>query len=470
LDEVRFALEWMKKMPPANGGVHHKVTCESFPGYVMPENETKPLIVTEISTTATADFCASMAMAYEFYKDIDREFADDCLECAEKAWAFLEEHPEFIFKNPEDIVTGDYGDKYDIDERYWAAAQMYRATGDSKYLENISDTTGLDWSTVGDYGNIAIVTMDDIDKESDIYKKAYSNIIKQADKFVSASEKSGYGVSQSKFNWGSNMTVANSGVILGVAYQLTGEQKYLDNAQGQLDYLLGVNPVGECFVTGFGTVSPQNPHHRPSMAKNTAMKGMLVGGVNSGLEDSAAKAYCRDLPPAKCYVDNSESYSTNEITIYWNSPLTYLLSLTENSSSQSDIMWGDADESGKVNINDAVLIMQSIANPDKYKLSEQGKINSDVADHGNGITNKDALVIQYVESRTLTVADLPLYSDFDYDSLEDNTPPVTTPTTSASTTTSSTTTTTTTSSPSVSGIKDYGTPMNEKASIVADFR
>ncbi|MDE7138872.1 MAG: glycoside hydrolase family 9 protein, partial [Ruminococcus sp.] len=41
LDEVRFELEWMKKMQNANGGVHHKVTCESFPGYVMPENETK---------------------------------------------------------------------------------------------------------------------------------------------------------------------------------------------------------------------------------------------------------------------------------------------------------------------------------------------------------------------------------------------------------------------------------------------
>ena len=506
LDEVRFELEWMKKMQNANGGVHHKVSCESFPGYVMPEDEKEPLIVTEISTTATADFCASMAMAYEFYKDIDKEFADDCLRCAEKAWAFLEQHPEFIFKNPEDIVTGDYGDKTDVDERYWAAAQMYRATGDSKYLNNILDTTGMDWSTVGDYGNIAIVTMDGIDKESDIYKKASKNIIEQANKFVSVSEKSPYGVSQSKFNWGSNMTIANSGVILGIAYKLTGEQKYIQNAQGQLDYLLGVNPIGECFVTGYGTVSPEHPHHRPSMAKNTAMKGMLVGGVNSGLEDSAAKAYCRDLPAAKCYVDNSESYSTNEITIYWNSPLTYLLSLTESSNKQNpdnpdnpdkpdvpttDTMWGDVNCDGEVNISDAVLIMQSIANPDEFKISEQGIINGDVADHGDGITAKDALVIQYVEIKTLSAKDLPLSADFNYDNLEnassgESTTTTTTPDTSETkTTTTTTTATTTTTTPdtnetttttapenqsSVSGIKDYGTPMNENASAVADFR
>ncbi|MDE5835088.1 MAG: glycoside hydrolase family 9 protein, partial [Ruminococcus sp.] len=400
LDEVRFELEWMMKMQNENGGVHHKVSCESFPGYVMPEKETEPLIVTEISTTATADFCASMALAYEYYKDVDSDFANKCLDCAEKAWAFLQQHPEFIFKNPEDIVTGDYGDKYDNDERYLSSSHMYRATGDSKYIENISDTTGLDWSTVGDYGNIAIVTMKDIDKNSDIYKKAEKNIITQADKFVSVSGNTAYGVSLSKFAWGSNMTVANSGIILGLAHKLTGEEKYIEGSQKQLDYLLGVNPVGECFVTGYGTVSPENPHHRPSMAKDTAMKGMLVGGVNSALEDSAAKAYCQGLPAGKCYVDNSESYSTNEITIYWNSPLTYLLSLT-NASADDDILWGDANCDGKVNISDAVLIMQSISNPSEYHLSEEGIRNADVYNHGDSITNADALSIQKVEAKLL---------------------------------------------------------------------
>ncbi|MCM1507787.1 MAG: glycoside hydrolase family 9 protein [Ruminococcus flavefaciens] len=407
LDEVRFELEWMMKMQNENGGVHHKVTCESFPGYVMPELETAPLIVTDISTTATADFCASMALAYEFYKDVDSEFADKCMECAEKAWAFLEEHPEFIFENPEDITTGDYGDKNDGDERYWAMAQMYRATGDSKYIENISVYTGLDWSTVGDYGNIAIVTMDGIDKESAVYTKAEKNIISQANNFVTASNNNAYGVSRSRFNWGSNMTIANSGVILGLAYKITGEEKYLDNARGQLDYLLGVNPVGECFVTGYGTVSPENPHHRPSMAKNTAMKGMLVGGVNSSLEDSAAKAYCNGLPSAKCYVDNSESYSTNEITIYWNSPLTYLLSLTEENTSGNDILWGDTNCDDKVTLADAVLIMQALSNPNDYKISEQGQINGDVYNHGDGITPIDALSIQKVDLQIISQSDLP---------------------------------------------------------------
>ena len=55
---------------------------------------------------------------------------------------------------------------------------------------------------------------------------------------------------------------------------------------------------------------------------------------------------------------------------------------------------GDTDCDGKVNINDAVFVMQSIANPDKYKISEQGKANADVVGDGNGITLSDAIAIQ----------------------------------------------------------------------------
>lgn len=361
LDEVRYELTWMLKMQASSGGVYHKVTCENFPGYVMPEQETEQLIVTPVSTTATADFCAAMAMASEFYQEIDRNFADTCLAAAERAWAFLEENPNLIFKDPEDITTGAYQDTSDKDERYWAAAQLYRATGSETYrnaLESMTVKTGLDWTTVGDYGNIAILTMDNIDTNSTAYTNAKNALIKQADSFVTTTTKNPYGVAVSVFNWGSNMTVANAGIVLGLAYQLTGNTEYLTAAKSNLHYLLGNNPVGECFVTGYGTVSPQNPHHRPSMAKNQAMKGMLVGGVNSHLEDSAAKAYLATTADAKCYVDHSESYSTNEITIYWNSPLTYLLSLTNTGSSSSAFQKGDVNQDGSVTVADVVLLQK----------------------------------------------------------------------------------------------------------------
>lgn len=369
LDEVRYELEWMLKMQDSQtGGVHHKVSCENFPGYVMPEMETNELIVTPVSTTATADFCASMAMAYEYYQKFDKDFAEKCLNAAKNAWAFLQKNPNFIFSNPSDITTGDYGDTSDIDERYWAAAQMWRATGEDTYrtaLESMSVQNGMDWMEVGDYGNIAILTMDGVDTNSDLYTRAKTSILKEADKMKGLSQSNPYGVSVSKYNWGSNMGVATSGMILNLAYQMTEDSTYLDTSRSNLHYLLGNNAMGECFVTGYGTVSPEHPHHRPSMAKNQAMKGMLVGGVNSGLEDSAAKAYCANSPSAKCYVDHWESYSTNEITIYWNSPLTCLLSMnsTARTPEHDDIISGDVNQDQTVNTADIVLLQ-------KYLLGE----------------------------------------------------------------------------------------------------
>lgn len=51
-------------------------------------------------------------------------------------------------------------------------------------------------------------------------------------------------------------------------------------------------------------------------------------------------------------------------------------------------------------IADAVAILQSIANRDKYELKAQGKINGDV-DGQEGITGNDALMIQKVDAGVL---------------------------------------------------------------------
>lgn len=63
---------------------------------------------------------------------------------------------------------------------------------------------------------------------------------------------------------------------------------------------------------------------------------------------------------------------------------------------------GDANCDGEVNMADAVLIMQSTSNPDRYgingsdatHITAQGMINGDVSGNRDGITNSDALSIQ----------------------------------------------------------------------------
>lgn len=97
------------------------------------------------------------------------------------------------------------------------------------------------------------------------------------------------------------------------------------------------------------------------------MKGMLVGGVHPYLEDSAAQAYCSGQPTGKCYVDNQESYSTNEIAIYWNSPLTYLLTFMGD---ENNSVKGDVNADGVFNISDVVAMQKWLLAVPDVKLAD----------------------------------------------------------------------------------------------------
>ena len=65
-------------------------------------------------------------------------------------------------------------------------------------------------------------------------------------------------------------------------------------------------------------------------------------------------------------------------------------------------IYGDANCDGSISVADAVIIMQSLANPsvygvggsDVHHMTEQGRLNADCESTGNGVTNKDALAIQ----------------------------------------------------------------------------
>ncbi len=59
---------------------------------------------------------------------------------------------------------------------------------------------------------------------------------------------------------------------------------------------------------------------------------------------------------------------------------------------------GDANDDGSTTVADAVAILQSIANRDKYALSAQGEFNGDIYGNYDGITAGDALEIQKLDA------------------------------------------------------------------------
>lgn len=335
LDECKGQFEWLFKMQnKENGGVYHKVTCAGFPGFVMPQEETDELIVTPISTTATGDFAAIMAVGYDTYKDLDPEFADKCLEAAKTAYEYLDAAPSQGVSNPDGIVTGEYGDFSDIDERYWAAAELFRVTGEDKYHEKFKELASqkiemeYGWQSMGGFGNDAYLSAKGADEE--LKSKIKKAIVKEADRIVAASKEDGYSIANgSNFYWGCNMNILAESSLLDLANKISPNADYVDYAREHINYCFGKNANGLSFVTGYGTISPKNPHHRPSAVVKEAIPGMIIGGVNSGLEDPTAKAYLEGVAPAKCYIDSTESYSINEVDIYWNSALVRALAKSD---------------------------------------------------------------------------------------------------------------------------------------------
>lgn len=336
LDEARYELEFMLKMQNAEGGVYHKVTCAVFPeNNVRPEEETDELIVCPVSATATGDFAAVMAKASMIYKQYDAAFANKCLDASKKAYDYFLAHQydnRNGFVNPEDVVTGEYPDTKNSDEGLFAAVELFLATGDGVYADKVKELstssfkTGLGWADMGTYAMYEYVKAD-CAKDDEVNETFKSMILELADKSLEKSKEDPFASALRNYPWGSNMTIGNTGMLYKMAYDMTGDETYNEYARYQIDYLFGINPLGYCYVTGYGTLSPEHVHHRPSEVLGKSMPGMLVGGPNSAPSDPYAATVLADRIGGMCYIDNDSAYSVNEITIYWNSPLIYLLEI-----------------------------------------------------------------------------------------------------------------------------------------------
>ncbi|MDQ2086156.1 glycoside hydrolase family 9 protein [Herbivorax sp. ANBcel31] len=336
LAETQYELEWMLKMQhPETGGVYHKVTGQYHASMtVLPQDDDDQLYLAPVSAPATGDFAAVMAYAYRLYKDIDQEFAQECLDAAILAWEWLEENPDIDgYTDPVFFHSGAYNDNNSSDERYWAAAELYKVTEDQEYLEymenNVLPRAGFGWRDMGSYALVALLTTDHIDEESDLYQAAKDRFIDDAQGVLEVWEEDGYKVALDYYVWGSNKDLADRTMMLIFADKLQPNPKYKEAVLDQLHYFLGRNASDISYVTGYGEKSAQNPHHRPSVILGETVPGMLVGGPNNEIMDIEGDPVSQmvddNTPPARRYADITGSYATNEICIYWNSPLAYVL-------------------------------------------------------------------------------------------------------------------------------------------------
>ncbi len=78
---------------------------------------------------------------------------------------------------------------------------------------------------------------------------------------------------------------------------------------------------------------------------------------------------------------------------------------SEPTTEDNDIVWGDANLNGDVEIADAIAIMSYVVNEEAFPLKAQGLLNSDVYQNGDGVAITDAVSVQ--KYLTKLISELP---------------------------------------------------------------
>jgi endoglucanase len=346
LNEARWNLEWMLKMQDSDGGAWHKQTSVHFSGFIAPEDDTLPSEVIGTgsapykSTCATGDLAAVAAIAARLYKPFDAEFAARALDAARRAWKWTEQYPNVTFRNPPGVTTGAYGDASCKDERLWAAAELWRTTGEAayhrfflsnyaEYLPSLDSPPAENWNTMAPMALRSYALSRRKDADAKARAAIRDRMLDAARAVAKRTSANPYHMSMKAedFVWGSNGVAAQYGMDLLIANAIAPNPDFANAARDNLHYLLGRNAFSLSWVTQLGEHSVEHPHHRPSGSGKQpgAWPGLLAGGPNAARQDAVLAALPKNLPPAKDYADETASYASNEIAINWQATLVFLL-------------------------------------------------------------------------------------------------------------------------------------------------
>jgi endoglucanase len=345
LDEARWELEFLLSMQvpagqPLAGMAHHKVHDENWTGLpTRPDLDSQPRFLHPPSTAATLNLAAVAAQAARIWRHVDPAFARRALVAAQRAWAAAVAHPAILAPGTDSNGGGAYDDTTVTDEFYWAAAELFVSTGARGYRDALTASPlyvgksftpgGFSWQSVGALGDLTLALVPS--RSPAARRAARAAVATAASGYLAVQRAQGYPVpiSANEYVWGSNSQVLNNALVLGAAADYTHRRDFRDAAVSTLDYILGRNGLNQSYVAGYGEKASANLHDRtwahqldPSLPQAPA--GTIAGGPNSGLQDPTAARQLPGCAPQRCYVDDINSYSTNEEAINWNAPLVWV--------------------------------------------------------------------------------------------------------------------------------------------------
>ncbi|MDQ0375518.1 glycoside hydrolase family 9 protein [Cellulomonas humilata] len=347
LEECRWQLDWLLRMqvPPGRplaGLAFHRVhgtTWSPVPGW--PHLDPTERVLHRPSTTAALHLAAAAAAGARHFRSVDPTYAHRLETAARSAYDAARLHPDVLA--PDDHARhggGPYDDGEVGDDLYWAATELWLATGDHAYevevlraAEHASDpfdAAGFDFNDVSAPARLDLALhgggLADHDRVVDSVRDG-------ADRLVALQAQQPWGQPYAPadgWGWGSNGRLLNNLVVLGVAHLVTGETAYRDAVATGVDYVLGRNALGQSYVTGYGA---DHSHHQRTRqfghdldpAMPPPPPGALAGGANSvPAPDFPYDTRLVGLPPQLCYLDEPTSEVTNDVCVRWNAPLAWV--------------------------------------------------------------------------------------------------------------------------------------------------
>ena len=351
LDEARWELEWMLKMvvptgQPMAGMVHHKVHDSEWTGLpLMPHLDDKVRELHRPSTAATLNLAATAAQGARLFRAYDSRFAARLLAASRSVYDTAVNNPGTFAPAADGASGGGPYDDDDVsDEFYWAATELFITTGENRYFDDlitsphwngpIFEPYAFDWASTAGFARLQLATVPSKLPDSAMFE-IQTSIVAGAEAFlrVQAAQPFGHPYDPEIYHWGSSHLVVQNAIVLAAAFELTGSDRYRDGALEAMDYLLGRNALNISYITGYGTHFAQNQHSRwfaaqvdPDLPHPPV--GSLSGGPNSSIQDPVAQRLfaAQGCAAQTCYVDDIESWSTNEITINWNAALAQMAS------------------------------------------------------------------------------------------------------------------------------------------------
>jgi endoglucanase len=332
----------------AGGMAFHKVADRNWtPLPTIPAEDPEERLLYPPSTAATLNLAATAAQAARLWRTIDPAFASRCLDAARAAYSAALRHPDILAAQAFD-GSGGYGDQDVSDEFYWATAELFATTHDPALGRTLREMAAYTaplqapgWNSVAALGTMTLATAADVDEPDRDHARAA--IITAADRFLAEEGRSGYQIpyATTAYPWGSNSSILNRGIVLGLAARFTGAERYRDGAVDTLDYVMGRNALGQSYVTGYGWQPMQHPHHR-FWAKQFDAKlpgpppGIVSGGANNtAFADPVAMAVRQTCTAAqRCWRDDARAFAFNEVAINWNAPLLWVATYLDHSAAR----------------------------------------------------------------------------------------------------------------------------------------